>query len=74
MTWAKAVQDDHHCVDVLAAFSVAAIALFKAISRNEIQLPSSLVKETPSFRPAKVPPMVFRAAMEQSGAAQPVCD
>jgi hypothetical protein len=67
-------QCGHHLVEVLAVFSVAAIALFTARSRNEIQIPSSLVKKTPSFRPAKVPPMVFRAAMEQGRAAQPVCD
>jgi hypothetical protein len=75
---ATAVQGAHHLMDFLAALSVTAIALFIALftarSRNEIKIPSSLVKKTPSFRLAKVPPMVFRAAMEQRGAAQAVCD
>jgi len=71
---ATPVQGGHHLVDVLAAFPIAAIALFVARSRKEIQIPSNLVNKTPRFEPLPVPRAVFRSAMEQKDRGQPVCD
>lgn len=68
---ATPIQGGHHLMDVLAAFPVAAIALFIAAGRAKS---TALVNRTPRFEPAPVPKVSFRAAMEQKDGAQPVCD
>jgi len=71
---ATPVQGGHHLVDVLAAFPVAAIALFIAGLRERPEKMPGLVNKMPRNDPTPAPQMVFRAAMEQKNGAQVVCD
>jgi hypothetical protein len=68
------VQGGHHLVDVLAAFPVAAIALFIAGCGETPIKKSTLVNEVRRFGPAPVPQGLFRSTMEQKDEAQAVCD
>jgi hypothetical protein len=68
------VQGGHHLVDVLAAFPVAAIALFIAGYGETSPKPSILVNEVPRFGPVAVPEGLFRSTMKQEGEAQAACD
>ncbi len=71
---ATPVQGGHHLADVLAAFPVAAVALFVAAGRQPAKKPSGLVNKTPRIRPATVPYAHFRADTEQKDEPEPVCD